>query len=370
MTTESGVSWTDGSAAVVTGCDYQGPGCRGCFAAGWAWRFSHHPNERLSSRYKGTVAMVGGRAVWTGKVNFNEDVLRDVLDTRQPMRWFMSRDGDLCHDSITDLQLAKIFALPALKPADLYIFLSKRSRRLAEWVARQPAGSGPLDVVTGAITALAKTDAQAVAAIARSQQPLSNAWLGFSAEDQRRFDSRWYDMRQVAERGWNVVVSLEPLLGPVDLPTDFLALGSRAWVIVGGESGPRARALHLDWLRHLRDQCEAVGVLFHLKQLGQSVPIGGAEDVRQRLLHSGSAGDLRDLYARCAIVWPDGRRLRPGRALRWWQDQDFAGGDPVAMTRCPIIMRKVGVKAAGHTLDGQTHQAVPPLPSFPVAQAV
>ena len=62
-------------------------------------------------------------------------------------------------------------------------------------------------------------------------------------------------------------VSAEPLLGPVDL-SDKLQRGKVDWVIVGGESGPRARPMNLDWARALRDQCVAADVPFFLKQLG------------------------------------------------------------------------------------------------------
>ena len=62
-------------------------------------------------------------------------------------------------------------------------------------------------------------------------------------------------------------VSAEPLLGPVDL-TDWLERGDLQWVIAGGESGPQARPMNLDWARDLRDQTQAAGVAFFLKQLG------------------------------------------------------------------------------------------------------
>jgi protein gp37 len=61
--------------------------------------------------------------------------------------------------------------------------------------------------------------------------------LGFSAENQEWFDRRWADMRPLAELGWFIFVSLAPMIGPVRLPPDLLALGRRAWVIVAGEQG-------------------------------------------------------------------------------------------------------------------------------------
>jgi protein gp37 len=64
-------------------------------------------------------------------------------------------------------------------------------------------------------------------------------------------------------------ISVEPMLGPVQLPANFLALGNRAWVIAGGESGPGARPSNIDWFRNLRGQCVATHVPFFFKQWGE-----------------------------------------------------------------------------------------------------
>jgi protein gp37 len=63
-------------------------------------------------------------------------------------------------------------------------------------------------------------------------------------------------------------LSMEPLLGPVTLPDEFLHLGKRAWVITGGESGHHARQSSPEWFRSLRDQCVEAGVPFLFKQWG------------------------------------------------------------------------------------------------------
>jgi protein gp37 len=66
-------------------------------------------------------------------------------------------------------------------------------------------------------------------------------------------------------------VSLEPLLGAITLPADFLNLGASAWVITGGESGNSkgVRPTLIEWFRDLRDQSVNAGVPFHFKQWGQ-----------------------------------------------------------------------------------------------------
>jgi protein gp37 len=109
--------------------------------------------------------------------------------------------------------------------------------------------------------------------------PLSNVWLGVSAEDQKRADERIPDL--LATPAAVRFVSAEPLLGPIDLQSDLRryldnGLTSRPagidWIIVGGESGLGARPIHPDWARGLRDQCNAAGVAFFFKQWGASVP--------------------------------------------------------------------------------------------------
>lgn len=139
--------------------------------------------------------------------------------------------------------------------------------------------------------------------------PLPNVWLGVSAEDQVRADERVPDL--LATPAAVRFVSAEPLLGPIDLnrlprePSDadrampgFAGVGKFVssalegehglimaddgreywggprgprldWVIAGGESGSGARPAHPDWIRSLRDQCQAAGVAFHLKQWGE-----------------------------------------------------------------------------------------------------
>jgi len=123
--------------------------------------------------------------------------------------------------------------------------------------------------------------------------PLFNVWLGVTAENQQAADERIPILLQTPA----VIrfVSCEPLLGPIDLsrykPFDGecycqdrpdgckprLARGCPEtaidWVIVGGETGPNARPMHPDWIRNLRDQCQAAGVPFFFKSWGEYKPL-------------------------------------------------------------------------------------------------
>lgn len=112
-----------------------------------------------------------------------------------------------------------------------------------------------------------------------------NVWLGVSAEDQAAADKRIPLLAQIpAAVRW---ISAEPLLGPVDLTPYFLCRGNGGtrcpgaarcfacdirWVVVGGESGPNARAMDPKWVRSLRDQCTSSGAAFFFKQWGEWAP--------------------------------------------------------------------------------------------------
>ena len=101
---------------------------------------------------------------------------------------------------------------------------------------------------------------------------LPNVWLGTSAEDQDTFDARTgYLMHTPATRRF---VSLEPMIGPIDLRGTIYAItdderdgtGPLDWVVVGGESGPKARPFNVQWARDIIAQCQAAGVPVFVKQ--------------------------------------------------------------------------------------------------------
>jgi hypothetical protein len=113
------------------------------------------------------------------------------------------------------------------------------------------------------------------------EQRRKKLWLGFSAERQQEFDARWAHMRQLAECGFIVFVSVAPMLGPVRLPSDFLDYGDRIWCICSGEEGRGARYMEPEWARALRDQCAEAGVPFFMLQMTGRTQIPADLFVRQ-----------------------------------------------------------------------------------------
>jgi protein gp37 len=103
-------------------------------------------------------------------------------------------------------------------------------------------------------------------------------WPGFSAENQECFDRRWPDIRPFAEAGWFVYVIIAPMLGPVILPPDFLALGKRTWVVCYGEceqiTPEECRPMEEDWARAVLKQCRTAGIPFFMRKMhsGEYVP--------------------------------------------------------------------------------------------------
>jgi protein gp37 len=151
-----------------------------------------------------------------------------------------------------------------------------------------------------------------------------NVWIGTSISDQPTADEWGPRLNELADICPIRFLSIEPLLGPVKIPPQCLWAGSGVkWVIVGGESGPNARPVHPDWVRSLRDQCQAAGVPFFFKQWGEFSPVPKCDD--------------------CTCV-PGEVCCEPSRG-KIMEDGN--------------IMDRVGKKAAGRLLDGRAWSDFP-----------
>jgi len=236
MGDKSKIEWTDATWNPVTGCSKVSPGCKHCYAEVMAGRLKAMGQPRYRDGFK---------------VTLQHDLLDLPLRWRKPRRIFVNSMSDLFHDDVPDAYIADVFE--TMRRADWHTFqvLTKRSARL-----RTLAPSLPWP---------------------------DNVWMGVSAEDQRRADERIPHLLTVPARVR--FISAEPLLGAVDI-TD-LACGGNAlagceaswdgetrnvrppisWVIVGGESGPGARPMDLEWARSLRDQCQSAAAPFFMKQM-------------------------------------------------------------------------------------------------------
>lgn len=225
MADNSAIEWTNATWNPVTGCTKISAGCDNCYA------------ERFAERFRG----VAGHPYEVGfDLKLRPERLDQPLGWRRPRMIFVNSMSDLFHKRVPYSFVERVF--DAMERADWHVFqiLTKRSSRMRNFVnTRYRGGAAP-----------------------------EHIWLGTSVEDGTKL-SRLKHVKGTAAAVR--FVSIEPLLGPVGT----MDLSGIHWVIVGGESGPRARSLDPDWVRDIRDQCIAGGVAFFFKQWGGLRPKSG-----------------------------------------------------------------------------------------------
>ena len=252
------IEWTDETWNPVTGCDKVSPGCDHCYAEG------------IANRFAGTKAFPHGFAV-----TLHPERMGVPLKWKTPRRVFVNSMSDLFHAAIPDYYIAHIFGAMARTPHHTYQVLTKRHGRMRSLLSSDRFRRLMYDWLT--------FNHYRWIAHNKITWPLPNVWLGVSVEDQARADLRIPALLETpaAVR----FLSMEPLLGPVDI-TRWLRQGepraSLDWVIVGGESGPGARPVDGDWVRSLRDQCEASGEAFFFKQWGGRTPKANGRELDGR----------------------------------------------------------------------------------------
>ncbi len=336
MGDHSGIEWTDETWNPIVGCDIVSPGCTNCYAMKWAGRALDYPTSK-HTHYHGTTKKVNGNIVWSGKVALAPDhILLAPLKWKAPRKIFVNSMGDLFHESVPYGWIDQVFEMMALCPQHTFQVLTKRSNRMREY----------FQAIRG------------VATMANRPWPLSNVWLGVSAEDQTRADERIPDL--LATPAAVRFVSAEPLLGPIDftflkyegvthinaLTGDngfTLPMAGRGpkldWIIAGGESGHGARPMHPDWARQIRDQCQAAGTAFFFKQWGEWAPQLGAVDI------SDTPEQSRFKWAEWQI---DSCKWDYIDYPQWCEDMD-----------ADHSVIRIGKARAGNLLDGKTHNQFP-----------
>ena len=211
------IEWTNATWNPVTGCTKVSPGCDHCYAERLTERFGWGPFSRI-------------------KLHF--DRLKEPIGRRRPQLVFTCSMSDLFHPQVPWSFIIAVFSVMESTPQHIYQVLTKRPGRMAYFANHVLPAQG-------------------------RNWPL-NVWAGTSVESQR------YAHRiTVLERVSAPVrfVSVEPLLESIDL-RPWLRDGALHWVIVGGESGPGARPIKLEWVLSIRDDCRSAGVPFFFKQWG------------------------------------------------------------------------------------------------------
>ncbi|BAJ64148.1 DUF5131 family protein [Anaerolinea thermophila] len=214
MSAKSLIEWTESTWNPLTGCNKISPGCKYCYA------------ERLAIRLKA----MGQEKYQNGfRLTLHPEVLEEPLSWHKPQIIFVNSMSDLFHENVPIEFIQRIFDVMSRAHWHTFQILTKRAERLLQ-----------LDPIL--------------------EWP-ENVWMGVSVENEN-YTYRIAHLQK--SRAKTKFLSLEPLLGPIP----NLELEKIDWVIVGGESGPHARPIKIEWVRDIRDQCLAKNVPFFFKQWG------------------------------------------------------------------------------------------------------
>lgn len=350
MSDNTKIEWCDATWNPIRGCSRVSAGCMNCYA------------ERTAARFNGAGEAYEGLAdkgKWTGDVRLIEHALTWPQTRKRPRKIFVNSMSDLFHENLPDAAIDRVFGAMALAPQHTFQVLTKRPRRMLDYMTGVHRGI----IVAGAAQ-------RANGGFVAIKWPLPNVWIGVSVEDQAAANMR---VPLLLETPAAVrFLSCEPLIGPVSLrdiplvrreyPNDPVCeldaltgrvkgpddmLGARVdWVIAGGESGPRARPMHPAWVRSLRDQCAEANVPYFFKQWGEWAP-------RSRCNHVLMNGQAASEIDPDATRWPCTRLTVAGNSGRELANSGD-GGD--------TYMQRVGKPLAGSRLDGIEHKHFPAMP--------
>ena len=215
MSTYSRIEWTEQTWNPTVGCTKVSPGCKNCYAEGMARR----------------LKAMGLKGYENGfRLSLMPERLAEPLERRKPTVYFVNSMSDLFHEKVPFDYIARVF--DAMERAHWHTFqvLTKRAERMAAFCA--------------------------------DRRVPPNVWLGVSVENKRHGVPRIGVLRGIDAT--IRFLSVEPLLEDVGR----LDLAGIHWVIVGGESGARARPMRAEWADNVRRQCLDADVAFFFKQWG------------------------------------------------------------------------------------------------------
>lgn len=215
MSNLSKIEWTEHTWNPVTGCTKVSPGCENCYAEVMAFR----------------LQSMGVRGYENGfEISIIEERLNQPLLRKKSTKYFVNSMSDLFHEEVPDSFIDKVFEVINMTPHHIYQILTKRAYRLAKYFS--------------------------------DRYVPKNAWIGVSVEDKRYGTPRIDKLRSI--NAGIRFLSIEPLLE--DLGS--LNLKGIDWVIVGGESGPKARPMKEEWVMNIKKQCDESQAAFFFKQWG------------------------------------------------------------------------------------------------------
>lgn len=229
MADGSAIEWTDATWNPVTGCTKITRGCDNCYAARFAERFRGVKDHPFETGFDLTLRPAR---------------LQQPLLWKRPRTIFVNSMSDLFHKGVPRSFVDQVF--DTMEAADWHVFqlLTKRSSRMRDYLRARYADRAPPEHI----------------------------WCGVSVEEAQARGR--IDHLRAAPAGVRFL-SIEPLIAPVGV----VDLTGIHWVIVGGESGPRARPMEIEWVRDIRQQCLEQGVAFFFKQWGGIRPKTGGREL-------------------------------------------------------------------------------------------
>lgn len=221
MNTKSKIEWTEQTWNPATGCTKISPGCSNCYA------------EVMARRLKA----IGVQGYENGfELTLLPQRLEEPLLRKKPTVFFVNSMSDLFHEDIPFDYICKVFSTIEKTPQHTYQILTKRAQRMASFFSEFKIPK--------------------------------NAWLGVTVEDRKYGLPRINHLRHIPAS--IRFLSVEPLLEDLE----YVDLTNIDWVIVGGESGHRARPMKPEWVRNIQKQCLQQGSSFFFKQWGGWGPDG------------------------------------------------------------------------------------------------
>lgn len=295
-----GESWN-----FITGCTKISPGCAKCYAEAFAKRFNRNGGSYLP-----------GEAV----IQYEPQRINDPANWRTARMVFMNSVSDVFHEEIENRIIDLALGIVAMYPRHIFLALTKRTQRMADYFADPTVRVRIQDAM------------RRRGCLAELRWPIPNLWLGTSVENQHFANERIPLMRDLPTPVR--FLSVEPLIGPIDFDglldrhdsqgrnvTGLNGLHQENdttnidWMIIGGESGPKARPMHPLWLTNAVEAAESIGIPVFFKQWGHYRPYNDLDD----------DANPKVISVRFNRIW------QPGDPPNW-------------------LMTPVGKGAAGHSL--------------------